>query len=59
MSKREKVQSVLGILLTIALVIAIGVAVKRCDFLPGLIFWIVAEIAVFADGYTIYNMVML
>lgn len=58
MSVKEKIKSVVGIICTILVVVLVGLIVKNNDFMPGFIFWIVAEIAVFADGITVYNMIV-
>lgn len=58
MSVKEKIKSVVGIICTILVVVLVGLIVKNNDFMPGFIFWIVAEIAVFADGIAVYNMIV-
>lgn len=57
MNTREKIKSVVGIICTMLVVVLVGIIVKNNDFIPAIIFWIVAEIALFADGITVYNMI--
>ena len=58
MSKREKIKAVAGMILTVVVMIAVGRIVKANDYLPGFVFWIVAEVLLLTDGYTIYSMII-
>lgn len=56
MSRKEKVQSIIGILVTIVVLIVVGKVVRANERFPQLLFWLAAEIFLFADGCTVYNM---
>ena len=56
MSRKEKIQSFIGIFVTIVILVIVGKVVMADDRFPRLIFWLAAEIFLFADGCAVYNM---
>lgn len=56
MSRKEKIQSFMGIFVTIVILVIVGKVVMADDRFPRLIFWLAAEIFLFVDGHAVYNM---
>lgn len=58
MSKREVVSNIIKMAVSVVLLICLHGFIEAHEALPMLMFWIVAEIIAFADGLTIYNIVV-
>lgn len=56
MSRKEKIQSFMGIFVTIVILVIVGKVVMADDRFPRLIFWLATEIFLFVDGCAVYNM---
>lgn len=58
MSKREVVKNIIKIAISVVLLVCLHGFIAAHEELPMLMFWIVAEVIAFADGLTIYNIVL-
>lgn len=56
MSRKEKAQTIVKVIISVVILAVVRSITCRFDFMPSLIFWLVAEIFMFADGCAIYNM---
>lgn len=58
MSRTKKLQAVIGIVASFVLLYVIGKLTLADSCMPATVFWVIAEMFLFADGYTVYSMIM-
>ena len=56
-SRREIIRNITGIIISALALVWIKGFIDAYDFIPGLVFWLAAEIIVIADAYCIYGMI--
>lgn len=56
MSRKEKTQTIVKIVISLIILAVIRSLTCTFTFLPSLVFWLIAEIFLFADGYAVYSM---